>query len=458
MKSILVFFLLCVSANAASHYIRASASGSNDGSSWANAWTTFGAVTWTRGDTYYVAGGTYNESPFVNVAASGTTRVTVKKANAADNSGDAGWNPSYATTVAQINGTFGLDKGYITVDGVTGSGTSGHGIVVYNAAFTDVIVLENYSGFELSHIEVRGAGSAASALAYVGVAWNNVAGEKKGLRIANCWIRETTTNGVVVLGAVGTSYSDYGLLFEDNSVTETGLCTDPDNHGQAMHLGLATNMRYVIIRNNLFRNNDGSAKLSWLGGSGTTHQDVRIYNNLFVTLSGLYTILSPGSIWSHSSNNSVNWLIANNSFYGLSASGANGNIDLQGTHSGILAKNNIWEACKFAGTNPGVDTSSNNGYFNNTGAVPSGTTNQVNGVETTFNNASLGDFSLKDGGYAVGVGLDLSSIFTTDITGATRTVPWDLGAYKSGSTPPPPSGGDAIVTGTTTVTTTLTLP
>lgn len=31
---------------------------------------------------------------------------------------------------------------------------------------------------------------------------------------------------------------------------------------------------------------------------------------------------------------------------------------------------------------------------------------------------------------AIGTGADLSAIFTTDITGATRSVPWDLGVYK----------------------------
>src|SRR5689334_3118293 len=122
------------------HYIRVGATGLNDGSSWANAWTSFSSVAWARGDTYYLAGGTYNLTAFIYIreSPSGTSRITIKKANAADNSGDAGWNPTYATNVAYINGpadnlfeVIDLERGYVTIDGVTGSGTSGHGIVIY---------------------------------------------------------------------------------------------------------------------------------------------------------------------------------------------------------------------------------------------------------------------------------------------------------------------------------------
>ena len=67
MKYILFSMLLLtmlslsiVSAEAASHYIRAGATGANDGSSWADAWTTFpNGATYIRGDEYYVATGTY---------------------------------------------------------------------------------------------------------------------------------------------------------------------------------------------------------------------------------------------------------------------------------------------------------------------------------------------------------------------------------------------------------------
>lgn len=463
MKSILAFLVLAVSASATNHYIRAGASGSNNGSSWADAWTSFGAVTWTRGDTYYVAGGTYNESNFVYIhpSAAGTSVVLIKKANAADNSGDAGWNSSYATDVATINGpavnifpVLDFANGYIQIDGVTGSGTSGHGIVIYNPSSTDVVLLEAGDGYAVSHCEIRGAGY-SSAEGYSGLQWTN----GKGTYIGYNWIHNVSINGVVFSTVAGTSYSDYGLTFENNVVSETGGCTDPDLHGQGMQLGFNSEMAFLLIRNNSFRNNVGSAMIAFLGGGSANHHDIRIYNNLFyLTDPATYAILSPGVIWGHVDSAKTNVSILNNTFYNLTGATVSGTITFEHpSPTSTLLENNAWEGCRFNSTHVGITTQSNNGYYSNTGSVPSGTTNQVNGSSSTFTDASVSNFTLVDDGYAVGSGLDLSAVFTTDITGETRSVPWSLTAYASGSIPPP-TGGDAVVAGTTTVTTTLTLP
>ena len=93
-KYSLALFLLLFSANAfaANHYIRAGATGANNGSSWANAWSTFSTVTWTRGDTYYVAGGTYNGNISITTGLSGLNWIIIKKANAADNGSNPEWD------------------------------------------------------------------------------------------------------------------------------------------------------------------------------------------------------------------------------------------------------------------------------------------------------------------------------------------------------------------------------
>ncbi len=46
-----------------------------------------------------------------------------------------------------------------------------------------------------------------------------------------------------------------------------------------------------------------------------------------------------------------------------------------------------------------------------------------------FVDHAAGDYRLSDGSAASGAGADLSSLFTTDITGATRTGDWDVGCY-----------------------------
>lgn len=430
-----IFCLLASSASAASHYIRAGATGSADGSSWANAWTTLGAATWTRGDTYYLAGGTYNEtaSVYIHPATSGTLAVAIKKANAADNAGDAGWDASYASTVATINGPIGnpyqvLDfaNGYITIDGVTGSGTSGHGIVIYNQSHTDVVLFENGSGYSISHCELKGTGYGGTADGYSGIQFTG----GKNIYVGHCWIHDVTINGVVSSNVVGTSYTDYGFLFENNVVSETGGCTDPDKHGQGMQLGFNSEMAFCIIRNSVIRNAAGSAFIAFLGGASANHHDFRIYNNVFhITNPTTYNVVSPGVIWSHVDAVKTNVSILNNSFYGLAGDTVSGSIILEyPSPSNVLLENNVWEGCRLIG-HTGLTTQSNNGYFSNSGpGIPSGTTNQVNGASSTYTDAASQDFTLAAGGYAVGAALDRSGIFATDIAGTVRPT-WDLGAY-----------------------------
>lgn len=59
-----------------------------------------------------------------------------------------------------------------------------------------------------------------------------------------------------------------------------------------------------------------------------------------------------------------------------------------------------------------------------------GTNSLINQVAADlFTDPVNGDFTLKTGSNAIDAGVDLSSEFTTDIIGTTRTTPWDIGAY-----------------------------
>ncbi len=59
-------------------------------------------------------------------------------------------------------------------------------------------------------------------------------------------------------------------------------------------------------------------------------------------------------------------------------------------------------------------------------------------IADIFNDADADDLTLVRSGNAADNGLDLSSDFTTDLNGTTRTVPWDMGCYDS-------VGGAALV-------------
>jgi hypothetical protein len=98
MKIIIALFLIVGNCVAANHYIRPGASGNGNGSDWTNACTEFTSAcdiaSLVRGDTYYIADGTYASRTF-NQAASGTSVITIKKATANDHGTETGWNSEY---------------------------------------------------------------------------------------------------------------------------------------------------------------------------------------------------------------------------------------------------------------------------------------------------------------------------------------------------------------------------
>src|SRR5262245_4189942 len=83
-------FVVATPAAAATRFVRAGASGAANGSDWTNAYPSLPA-TLTRGDTYYVAAGTYSGYRF-STPASGTTLITIKKATVADHGTNTGWS------------------------------------------------------------------------------------------------------------------------------------------------------------------------------------------------------------------------------------------------------------------------------------------------------------------------------------------------------------------------------
>ena len=93
---------------AANWYVDKTAAGVNNGSSWANAWSSFGAISWSSirpGDNLFISGGptgsskTYTET--LTIGASGTSAARIRIGLDASNSSH--------------NGTVVLDNNYIDV-------------------------------------------------------------------------------------------------------------------------------------------------------------------------------------------------------------------------------------------------------------------------------------------------------------------------------------------------------
>ncbi len=141
-------------------------------------------------------------------------------------------------------------------------------------------------------------------------------------------------------------------------------------------------------------------------GSGTG----QIWSNN-VGYSGGAVIGGSAGVWVDNTNGGTEY-IYNNTLYNNTGKCIH-SAEAAGT---IVAKNNI---CR---------SNSSNSIDGNGGTVTTATNTFT---DPSFVNAGTADFHLQATSTAIGAGTDLSASFTTDADGLTRTVPWDLGAYRS---------------------------
>jgi hypothetical protein len=113
---ILVLALLDLSASAANVYVRDG--GTGNGSAWDNALDLLPS-TLVRGNTYYVADGSYDSGTIIiSVATSGTNQIYIKKATIADHGTNTGWLDSYGDGQAILPAFYIQGgSGYVTFDG-----------------------------------------------------------------------------------------------------------------------------------------------------------------------------------------------------------------------------------------------------------------------------------------------------------------------------------------------------
>ncbi|MBE0540484.1 MAG: hypothetical protein IH623_03775 [Verrucomicrobia bacterium] len=119
--ALLVLCLGAMTASAATICVGPSATGNGSGSDWNNK-AQWSSVTLTRGNTYYLADGTY-AGRTVNTAASGSTYITIKKATVGDATveGITGWNSADGDGQASFTGVMQFQSSYWIFDGVKGS-------------------------------------------------------------------------------------------------------------------------------------------------------------------------------------------------------------------------------------------------------------------------------------------------------------------------------------------------
>lgn len=231
-------------------------------------------------------------------------------------------------------------------------------------------------------------------------------------------------SGVRIKGTNGTSV----LKIAENYFRLSGVQVQHTSAGNTNSVCLRitscsyTNVDGVVVRGTL-----GSVLSSFRAGLYCDYGSLHQISNCIAIGSGTTTGLSNGFLVAGSAAtvmiaNCIAYLIANNSV--ATAYGFRVSTSANGTFYNCIAASN------------GVDyyTTSMETYMyacisSDTTAV--GQKAQISkSAGTVFYNAGSGDFRLKVDSPANNAGVPLADRFTTDISGATRSVPWECGVYN----------------------------
>jgi hypothetical protein len=393
----------------ANHYVRQGASGANNGNNWTDAWTVL-PTSYTRGDTYYVADGSYGSQSF-SQNVSGSLYIYIRKAIESDHGTDTGWDSSYGDGQATFT-TWAFSTSYWDIDGQTGSGKTGYGFKCYSSAVPVTIIKINAgSHILLSHIEASSTvikgGDVPSQFTVILEA--TTGGTE--LSVTNCYFHEsnqwammgtTGWNGVTITDnyfekawrkELWSSRNESNLIFANN-ICEDVCGTGPLQYQNATNVYIYNNVFFTISSD--YTNTDNIIG-NWYG-TGYTATNFYIYGNTFVNQLGAVTIGFDGP---------TNINVANNLFYGPNGA------DFRGT----MTRDYDW--C--------YDTS----VSGKCSAVGSETHGQI-GAGNPFVNIAIYNYRLSA---ATNAGTSLAAPYNTDIIGVARAIDgvWDRGAYEYNS-------------------------
>jgi hypothetical protein len=458
MKGLVLFVVLSgmivassQTAEAANHFIRAGASGTGNGADWTNGCTGFSGScavgSLVRGDTYYVATGSY-AGPNFNTADSGSSVITIIGATAANHGTDTGWTNSYSVSSAdggaQALWTSGITftSDYWVWDGAVGPvwdytpgdygfsfGTGlSRGVTIGTAGSSsgptcgsanhDITMAHFYGKATSSDVEKEfeegntygGVLSNVTFTDFLIDGWQGVLMTKSG----NCSSAPYT--GWII---------QYGVMLNGSSTSS--------NHGEWIDPNERP-LSGVIIRYNVFRGNSGNAgETGVIVANNSNNDNAQIYGNVFDNNevgNGIITGTSAGSL-----NNAV---IYNNTFLNMPSVSGNA-LCGTGQGSGNVAYNN--QFYNMSASVGGGCTTDYNAYFSTTN-TPSETHGQTGSGNPFVNSAGL-NFRLVA---ETANGLNLGSPYNLDAAGNTRPGSdgiWSRGAYQFGGTvsslPQPPT-------------------
>lgn len=443
MKNILFFtlfltmlFLGSVSTEAANHYVRAGASGSADGDDWTNAYTTLPS-NFTRGDTYYIATGTYAGRTF-NTPESGTALTTIKGATVADHGTGTGWSPSMSVSTAdggtQATFTSGLtfNTSYWVFDGVVGPvgsrTTTAYGFKInpVNYAVRVFNLSRAITNITVSHISsVAPAGNVEKFFLSTDNSTKSVHNVTWSHNLLNGWSNAqwATSAGL----AMNDWLAEYNIILNGYSSAA--------NHGEDINNNYGYLDRFTIRYNIFEGRSSGTATI--VGGLNGPVGTYYIYGNVFKNqVSGDGTIVCVHS--------NARMYIYNNTFANVTGGGSGPYIGGSASDcilSGDIANNVLYSMSAALGSAASGMTRHYNAYFGTTNTPSENNIYKASG--NPFVDYANGNFGLTPAvATAMPAGFILGPPYDRDMFGNLRGIgTWDRGALKfmSGnldSTPP----------------------
>lgn len=488
--------IFVLSAHAEDLYFTQAGAGTKDGSSLANAWSVTNASTsgnWgsgagkiSAGDTLHVSG-TITSIFTVQGSGSAGSPVTIQFESGAKFSAPR-WSTAgegvFSTTQAAIvcNG-----QSYLTIDGsnsvnavgieTTDTGTAktyqdyNIGVLCYGSAsgltFQNLTITNMYRRTpHSSDVNQDGGGIQCRGGTFSNVLITNCEAWQANVGFYLGYASGTTTNyhirnsrggdcgeGVFVMGSESASsylvdWGVHGCTFQDE-YTWSGA---PDTHCNLIHahctaIGAVANLG--VIENNTFTGTGSDHMTSFIFFEGAL-TNLQIRNNLIRPTDTTYTgngyITIKGSYGVKILNNTLIGTNQGGTAIGTTSNGG-------GYDGGIVLSNNLVKNFSFGVYDPesAVVASDYNNFSGNANMGRGGAFGDwAHWRATTFDGSGTSSTASLDSNFvptsgdtvAKDAGVNLSSLFTTDKNGNTRSGAWDIGAfeYQSGG-----GGGGAVL-------------
>jgi hypothetical protein len=429
-------------SHATTIYVRDGASGS--GTSWTDAYDDISSAVSaaSRGDTIYVADGSYAGFA-LDTPISGSVSISIKKATADDHGTPSGWSGAYGDGTALVNGQITIQSDYWDIDGQSGMLDGTFGIKIYQSGDSKCILIDNgVDHVQLTHLELEGAGYSDADLDNADALYITGSGgdPPHDIVVTRCWLHNCTRTAVW-------TWRTYDLTFDACWFTEI-FCHDSEGvHGEAFSINNSVdNGTMNTIKNSVFRNIEGSGWIVWNNNFTAEHYDWAVYNNLFYVdgdhildgwNAGIQPVVSDftgsdGVVVALNVSAVDNIAVYGNTFANMQQSGMVRLVRSGVSATNTVARNNLMVHPSITAT-WSANTTSDNASETNTAIV------------TDYANFDLALASATNNGY------NLPPPYDEDREGTVRgqDAVWDLGAYEytgADISPPTISGTPSIGT------------